>query len=107
MSREWPGKSEYPCQAKPQTTKMPAATANTHSELSITCAALCERPRPVLMRARPAAAKGVRRTRTVHRIKADSLIAVVGIPVILFRARFDGLEWRARGRGFQPPTLRR
>src|SRR5205807_5715731 len=57
----------YPCQAKPQMTYTPAATAKMQSEVSRQCAALRERPSPVLISESPATEKGARRIRTMRR----------------------------------------
>src|SRR5579871_1070192 len=59
MSRAGPPAN--PCQANPKIKYAMAATAVTHRDDIITCAALRERPKPLLISASPAMAKGIRR----------------------------------------------
>ena len=49
-----------------------AASASKHSDVSMVCAALRERPKPVLMSASPSAARGTSAMRTIQRTKLDS-----------------------------------
>src|ERR1700680_4544714 len=73
------GSPRYPCHANPIAKYTRAATAITHNELSIECAALRERPNPALMRAIPAPAQGTRTMRTKQTPAAVSDKAGAGI----------------------------
>ena len=98
------GRPRYPCQANPIAKYTRAATAITHNELSIECAALRERPNPALMRAIPASAQGTRRMRTKQRPAAVSDRTGAGIDVTLHpHAGLGGNERR----GSAPITARR
>src|ERR1700682_3049298 len=93
-----------PCQANPQRKYVPAATAMTQSEDSIRCAALRERPQPVLISASPAMASGIKsienRTRPTPASEsagtASGLIRVSG-------ARPGGPETPAPAPALRPP----
>src|SRR5437763_6450162 len=61
---ECTGRPIAPCQEKPSATYTRALTPTTHSDASITCAALRQRPSPEFTSAKPAPAKGTRRIRT-------------------------------------------
>ncbi len=53
--------------ATPHAPKTSTATASTHMEASIACAALRDRVRPVLMSASPAAANGIRKMQKMQK----------------------------------------
>ncbi len=61
-----------PCQAKPQTKYARTATEKTQSDDIIKCAALRERLSPVLIRASPAAAHGIKKMKTTQSAVAVS-----------------------------------
>src|SRR5580704_12431331 len=68
MWKLWAGCPGNPCQLKPHTKYVRTATEKTQRDDIIECAAPRERPRPVLIRARPAAAKGTSKIKSMQRV---------------------------------------
>jgi hypothetical protein len=78
-----------------------AAMAITQSEDIIRCAALRERPRPVLINASPAPASGTKKMNRIHNAVVVSEDRAAGLAGVIGSVRL----WDSDGRGSQTPAL--
>src|SRR6266851_3626683 len=100
MARKCAGRPTNPCHENPHTKYTTAAVAITMSEAIMECAALRERPSPVLMSESPAPARGTSRIKTRQSTVNVSENAGTGREVTLYPlAPADG-----SGRPEPPPA---
>src|SRR5579859_3357766 len=94
-----------PCQANPQKKYTMAATANTHNAAIIECAALRERPNPVLISASPAPANGTRRIEKMQRSAVASGREGTGMGLSSFLSQLQvRVEYQRQSQQFHSNT---